>query len=72
MMIVPGSAAANAPRFTSASPQALPLQRLSDAAHLLLPHLERGNRIDAMALRVAMERAYGGSDAAGAWDWKAG
>ena len=40
------------------------------AAHLLLPDLERGRRIDAVALRVAMERAFGGSDAAGAWDWK--
>ncbi len=40
------------------------------AAHLLLPHLERGTRIDAVILRAAMEHAFGGSDAAGAWDWK--
>ena len=40
------------------------------AAHLLLPHLERGSRIDAVVLRAAMEHAFGGSDAAGAWDWK--
>jgi predicted RNA methylase len=40
------------------------------AAHVLLPDLERGRRIDAIALRAAMERAFGGSDAAGAWDWK--
>ena len=40
------------------------------AAHLLLPHLEHGRRIDAVVLRAAMERAFGGSDAAGAWDWK--
>jgi hypothetical protein len=40
------------------------------AAHLLLPDLERGGRIDAVALRAAMEHAFGGSDAAGAWDWK--
>jgi predicted RNA methylase len=40
------------------------------AAHLLLPDLERGRRIDAVALRAAMEHAFGGSDAAGAWDWK--
>jgi predicted RNA methylase len=40
------------------------------AAHLLLPDLERGRRIDAVVLRAAMERAFGGSDAAGAWDWK--
>jgi hypothetical protein len=43
---------------------------LAHAARLLLPHLERGHRIDAIALRAAMERAFGGSDAAGAWDWK--
>jgi len=40
------------------------------AAHLLLPHLERGGRIDAVILRTAMEHAFGGSDAVGAWDWK--
>jgi hypothetical protein len=40
------------------------------AAHHLLPDLERGRHIDAAILRAAMERAFGGSDAAGAWDWK--
>src|SRR6185295_13122598 len=40
------------------------------AAHHLLPDLERGRRIDAVVLRAAMERAFDGSDAAGAWDWK--
>jgi predicted RNA methylase len=40
------------------------------AAQLLLPTLERGQRLDAVALRAAMEQAYGGSDATGAWDWK--
>jgi hypothetical protein len=40
------------------------------AAGLLLPHLERGERIDAPKLRAAMEAAFGASDAAGAWDWK--
>src|SRR3984893_16929081 len=43
---------------------------IAAAARLLLPHLERGRRIDAVALRAAMEHAFGGSDAAGAWDWK--
>jgi len=41
------------------------------AATLLLPDLERGERIDAAALRAAMETAFGASDATGAWDWKA-
>jgi hypothetical protein len=44
---------------------------IAEAAHLILPHLERGVRIDAAILRAAMEAAFGGSDAAGAWDWKA-
>jgi predicted RNA methylase len=40
------------------------------AAQQLLPHLERGQRIDAAMLRAAMEAAFGASDASGAWDWK--
>jgi predicted RNA methylase len=40
------------------------------AAHLLLPHLERGERIDAPILRETMEAAFGASDASGAWTWK--
>ncbi len=40
------------------------------AAQILLPHLERGQRIDAPTLRHAMETAFGASDAAGAWSWK--
>nr|WP_271528126.1 strawberry notch family protein [Bradyrhizobium sp. CCBAU 25338] len=40
------------------------------AARRLLTDLERGRRIDAAVLRSAMEAAFGGSDAAGAWNWK--
>ena len=43
---------------------------IAAAARLLLPDLERGRRIQAAMLRAAMERAFGGSDAEGAWDWK--
>jgi predicted RNA methylase len=43
---------------------------LTYAARIILPHLERGQRVDAFSLRAAMERAFGGSDAGGAWDWK--
>jgi predicted RNA methylase len=46
-------------------------QKLLAAAQLILPHLEAGRAVDAKALRVAMETAFGGSDAEGAWDWKA-
>lgn len=40
------------------------------AAHDLLGHLVAGRRIDAPAIRNAMQLAFGASDAAGAWDWK--
>ncbi len=40
------------------------------AANLLLPHLERGQRVDTAILRNAMETAFGVPDATGAWDWK--
>ena len=43
---------------------------LIEAARLLLPHLERGQAIDARRLRAAMETAFAGSDADGAWGWK--
>jgi predicted RNA methylase len=70
MTMVPVRAAENVPRFAPARPQSGTPLGLIEAAHLLLPHLERGKRIDAVALRAAMEHARGGSDAAGAWDWK--
>ncbi|MEY9594395.1 putative RNA methylase [Bradyrhizobium yuanmingense] len=40
------------------------------AARRLLTDLERGRRIDTTVLRSAMEDAFGGSDAAGTWNWK--
>ncbi len=43
---------------------------IARAAQCLLPHLERGQRMDAPMLRSAMENAFGASDADGAWDWK--
>ncbi len=43
---------------------------IATAAQHLLLHLERGQRIDAPALRTAMENAVGTSDAEGGWDWK--
>ena len=39
-------------------------------AEALQPDLAQGFQIDALRLRVEMERAFGGSDATGAWDWK--
>jgi len=40
------------------------------AARQILVCLEGGRRVDASLLRAAMEQAFGGSDADGAWDWK--
>ncbi len=48
-----------------------PSSAIHAAANLLLPKLEQGQRVEASHLRRAMEDAFGASDAAGAWDWKA-
>lgn len=40
------------------------------AAHGLLGHIERGDRVDTSVLRAAMEAAFGASDSTGVWDWK--
>lgn len=50
--------------------QAIGAAAIHAAALLLLPHLEHGRRIDAAMLRVAMEAAFGMSDASGVWNWK--
>jgi predicted RNA methylase len=47
-----------------------PASGIAEAARLLLPHLGRGQRIDAVILRGAMGAAFGASDTSGAWDWK--
>src|SRR5258708_5847038 len=70
MTVISAPAVADAPLLPLSCPQVDVPRGLAEAARLLLPHLERGNRIDAVALRAAMERAFGDSDAAGAWDWK--
>ncbi|MGR7995801.1 strawberry notch-like NTP hydrolase domain-containing protein [Xanthobacter sp. ZOL 2024] len=68
------------PASLRAAAPAAPLPRASErssaaailtAAQQLLPHLERGHPVDAATLRAAMETAFGASDAAGVWDWKA-
>ena len=43
---------------------------LLDAAAALVPRLEAGQALDASTLRAALTRAFGGSDAQGAWVWK--
>ncbi|XXF91297.1 strawberry notch family protein (plasmid) [Tabrizicola sp. M-4] len=44
--------------------------RILAVAEALQPDLASGAQIDALRLRLEMERAFGGSDAVGAWDWK--
>jgi predicted RNA methylase len=59
-----------APPLSVAPNGAHPAICVAEAAQRLLPHLQRGQRIDAAALRAAMDSAFGGSDSEGAWDWK--
>ncbi|QNA86672.1 DEAD/DEAH box helicase family protein [Sphingomonas sp. So64.6b] len=68
MTIASASAAVPAAPFPLAASPA-PAAILA-AAHSLLPHLERGQRVDAATLRGAMEAALGASDTSGAWNWK--
>ena len=43
---------------------------LFQAGTALAQALGQGHALDARTLRAAMETAFGGSDAEGAWDWK--
>ena len=70
MTTVSASAVALAATSIPLAPVTDPAARMAEAARLLLPHLERGQRIDAGVLRTAMEAAFGASDATGTWDWK--
>ena len=63
-------AAAAAAPLSVVSDSATKASAITRAAHDLLPHLERGRRIEAPMLRMAMENAFGASDADGGWDWK--
>ncbi|WP_430389843.1 strawberry notch-like NTP hydrolase domain-containing protein [Blastomonas fulva] len=54
----------------SCDPAPAPAPAILAAAEALQPDLAQGFQIDALRLRIEMERAFGGSDADGAWDWK--
>ncbi|WP_413430599.1 strawberry notch family protein [Brevundimonas phoenicis] len=69
MLHAPVSRAALAASLPLA-PDAPPAAAILAAAGHLLPHLEQGRAINAAILRSAMDQAFGGSDASGAWDWK--
>jgi hypothetical protein len=49
-----------------------PAATILAVAEALQPDLAQGFQIDALRLRLEMERAFGGSDATGSWDWKLG
>mgnify|MGYP000861098374 CR=1 FL=1 len=70
MTMISASAAASATAPLPRGSNPAPSEAIFAAAGLLLPHLERGDRVDAATLRSAMETAFGASDATGAWDWK--
>ncbi len=61
---------------STALPLVAPLQCPDTAAAIVMvaqslqPDLAQGFQIDVLRLRLEMERAFGGSDATGAWDWK--
>jgi len=56
---------------TLAQASVAPAPAILVAAGLLLPSIERGQRVDSATLRTAMETAFGASDTSGFWDWKA-
>ncbi|WEX09176.1 strawberry notch-like NTP hydrolase domain-containing protein [Chelativorans sp. AA-79] len=70
MNMISASAAASATAPLSRDQDAETAACIFAAAGLLLPHLERGQRVDAATLRGAMEAGFGVSDATGAWTWK--
>ena len=56
------------PQFPSPSPETA--AAILAVAEALQSDLAQGFQIGALRLRLEMERAFGGSDADGAWDWK--
>nr|WP_246756377.1 strawberry notch family protein [Bradyrhizobium neotropicale] len=65
MDVFPGANASGSCRFAADLASAIVA-----AANRLLPALERGHRVDAGALRAAMESAFGATDGSGGWTWK--
>ena len=70
-LVVPAAAqaAATLPLFPEQS-RPDTQSELFQAGTSLAQALGRGRALDAHTLRAAMETAFGGSDAEGAWDWK--
>jgi P-loop containing NTP hydrolase pore-1 len=68
ILLSPGALAAA--RSTAPAASSDPGAALLAAARLLVAGLERGCTIEPQTLRNAISAAFGGSDAAGAWNWK--
>lgn len=64
------SAVTLAPAPTAVPSPSLTASHILAVAEALQPDLAQGFQIDALRLRLEMERAFGGSDADGCWDWK--
>jgi len=64
------SAVTLAPAPTAVPSPSTKASRILAVAGALQPDLAQGFQIDTLRLRLEMERAFGGSDAGGAWDWK--
>jgi predicted RNA methylase len=69
-MLISAAALAAAPSLAPAVSRSDAGVALLAAAKLLLGDLERGQAIDAHALRAAMTAVFGATDAEGAWTWK--
>ena len=58
------------PPMSAATPYGDKPTRLLAAARILLDTLQAGHRLSATVLRVALTKAFGGTDSQGAWAWK--
>ncbi len=59
-----------APAPVAVPPPSTTASRILAVAEALQSDLAQGFNIDALRLRLEMERAFGGSDADGVWEWK--
>ncbi len=69
-MTPPAAASLAAPISSNFTTQSDRSAAFMAAAQFLLRALSTGRKIDAGVMRVAMEEAFGGSDAEGLWSWK--
>ncbi|MGN6210563.1 strawberry notch-like NTP hydrolase domain-containing protein [Asticcacaulis sp.] len=72
--MLPATSLATAHSFSAHPTSAHASRKVAEATYTaataLLPTMEVGGRINASVLRSAMQAAFRGTDAEGAWDWK--